>query len=148
MLNVIENHLECKFIDPYWLSNIIIDQEKNRKNRNKGTLNAKYEEKIVLDDIEFTEQVRNYNKTTTKKNKEQNYSESCRKYYTHKSYESKKDFQDNYKKRESLVKTDIYDRQSKPRIYEYTYKNKKSDILLQDRGGADILIKSFSRNNL
>ena len=147
MINVIENHLESKYIDSYWLNNIILDQEKNR---NKESLNNKYEEEIKLDFIEFNEKTEN-NKYITQK--EKNYNESCRKYYTHNSYDSKKDFTDNYQKRESFVKTnkydkkDIYDKQSKPRIYEYMSANKKSDIFSTDRE-SDILIKSFSRNNL
>jgi len=156
MINVIENHLESsKYIDSYWLNNIILDQEKN-----KEYLNNKYEEEIKLDFTEFNEKTEN-NKNTTKQ-KEKNYSESCRKYYIHNSYDSKKDFTGNYQKRDSFVKTnryekkdiydkqykkDIYDMQSKPRIYEYMSKNKKCDIFSTDRE-TNILIKSFSRNNL
>ena len=147
MINVIENHLESKFIDSYWLNNIILDQEKNK---NKESLNNKYEEEIKLDFTELNQKMEN-NKYITQK--EKNYSESCRKYYTHNSYDSKKDFTGNYQKRESFVKTnkydkkDIYDKQSKPRIYEYMSKNKKCDIFSTDRE-SDIIIKSFSRNNL
>ena len=147
MINVIENHLESsKFIDSYWLNNIILDQEKNKY---KESLNNKYEEEIKQDFTEFNQKIRNYENTT--KQKEQNYSEPYRKFYIHNSY--KKDFTGNYQKRESFVKTnrydkkDIYDKQYKPRIYEYMSKNKKCDIFSTDRE-SDIIIKSFSRNNL
>ena len=44
-------------------------------------------------------------------------------------------------------KKDIYNIPSNPRIYDYMSKNKKCDIFSTDRE-SDILIKSFSRNNL
>lgn len=154
MINVIENHLESsKYIDSYWLNNIILDQQQNR---NKESLNNKYEEEIKLDFTEFNEKTEN-NKYITQKDK--NYSESYRKFFIHNSY--KKDLS-NYQKRESFVKTnrydkkdiydkqykkDIYDKQSKPRIYEYISANKKCDIFSTDRE-SDIIIRSFSRNNL
>ncbi len=150
MINVVKNNLDSKYIDSYWLNNIILDQQQNR---NKESLNNKYEEEIKLDFTEFNEKTEN-NKYITQK--EKNYNESCRKYYTHNSYDSKKDFTGNYQKRESFVKTNRYDKQykkniydmpSKPRIYEYMSKNKKCDIFSTDRE-SDILIKSFSRNNL
>ncbi len=148
MINVVKNNLDSKYIDSYWLNNIILDQEKNR---NKESLNNKYEVEIKIDDTEFNDQMEN-NKYITK-HKEQNYSEPCRKFYIHNSY--KKD-STNYQKRESFVKTnryekkdkkDIYGMQSKPRIYEYMSANKKSDIFSTDRE-SDIIIKSWSRNNL
>jgi hypothetical protein len=141
MLNVIENHLESKYIDSYWLNNIILEQEKNR---NKEILNNKYEEEIELKHTIFKDEMINCKKII--KPKERNYSESCVKFYTHKPYDSKKYFINNYQKRESLDKKDLYDKQSKPRIYEYTSKNKKSDILSSNRG-TDIILKSWSRNN-
>jgi len=172
MLNVIDDYSSCKYINSYWLNNEIIDQ-----NKKKEKLNNKYE--IIIDcnsndfkekyNTKYKKQVGNHNKTTKLKN----YSESSRKYYTHRLFDYQKDYQKDYlkdyqkdyqkdylkdyqkdylkdyqkdyQKKNSLVKTDIYDRQFTPRIYEYASKNKKSDNLLQDRG-VDILIKSFSRN--
>jgi len=150
MLNVIDDYSSCKYINSYWLNNELFEENKKKGKEfpsNKYEINIEYNntECKEQDNTKYKKQVGNYNKTTKLKN----YSESSRKYYTHRLFDNKKDYQkdyqDNYKKRDSLVKTDIYDRQFTPRIYEYASKNKKSDNLLQDRG-VDILIKSFSRN--
>ena len=85
----------------------IIIRKPPTKNKNKESLNNKYEEEIKLNLTEFNEKTEN-NKYITQK--EKNYNESCRKYYTHNSYDSKKDFTGNYQKRDSFVKTNRYEK--------------------------------------
>ena len=46
MLNVIDNYFDCKYIDSYWLNNIVKVQNEDR---NKYKLNNKFEIKIDID---------------------------------------------------------------------------------------------------
>jgi hypothetical protein len=46
MLNVIDNYFDCKYIDSYWLNNIVKAQNEDR---NKYKLNNKFEIKIDID---------------------------------------------------------------------------------------------------
>jgi len=54
MLNVIDNYLECKYINSYWLNNEIIDQ-----NKKKEKLNNKYEIIIDCNSNDFKEKYNN-----------------------------------------------------------------------------------------
>jgi len=99
MLNVIDDYSSCKFINSYWLNNELLEENKKKGKEfpnNKYEINIEYNntECKEQDNTKYKKQVGNHNKTTKLKN----YSESSRKYYTHRLFDYQKDYQKDYLK--------------------------------------------------
>lgn len=154
MINVIEYNLGCKYIDSYWLNNIIIDQSKNK---NKEKLNNKYEIEIDIDNNEFNKKYNIRNTDTDKSNDARNDTgketrSDTRKYIKNNNRERhrKQDTHNRmYDKEESCEyrifqecsrtnknKGKMHDVSEKCRVYEYQSRERK------------VLLDSFSKSEL
>jgi hypothetical protein len=113
MLNVIGNSCDCKYINSYWLNNVVINQD-----RNKEKINNKYEIKIDAD----------YNKNMINKD----YDKPIRKLYLNEPVK-------NFQKQNSYRKQDNFASQYKQsRLTELVSKNRGADIIIKSWTKLDL----------